>query len=84
MIGVSFDDSYFHHAILIIQDMLATDLYTADDFSLLWQNFQIFIGEYEDYTKNALCGNEPFLRTDDPKSYVFDQANHGFGIDNFS
>ena len=52
MIGVSFDDSYFHHAILIIQDMLETKIEEADDLSTLWQNFKIYIGDNIDYNKN--------------------------------
>ena len=38
-----------------------------------FQNYEIYIGNDPDFNKNAKCAGGPFLRTDDPNSYVLDE-----------
>ena len=38
----------------------------------LFQNYEIYIGNNSDYNQNVKCAGGPFLRTDNPDNYVYD------------
>ena len=37
-----------------------------------FQNYEIYIGNDSDYNNNAKCAGGPFLRIDEPNSFVYD------------
>ena len=53
--------SYFQHAILIVEDL--SNKWTVPDMKdpkFRFQNFDVFVGNDPDYTKNTACPGGPF------------------------
>ena len=54
------------HAILLLQDFLYGDVQNGNlDFHKWFQNYHIYIGDEEDFTKNTRCAGGPFMHVDD-------------------
>lgn len=85
--GLNFGEPVFQHAIYLQQDLnggRAWESWEGEDYfdpTILLQNFEIHIGNNEDYTQNPKCAGGPFMRIDDVESYFYDQqaANLGYG-----
>ena len=60
------------HAITHVADMYDGMSFNHSDVSQLFQNYNIFIGNETDYTKNQKCAGGPFLQIDEPDSYISD------------
>ena len=60
------------HAVTHVADMYEERSFDHSDKSQLFQNYNIFIGNESDYTKNQKCAGGPFLQIDEPDSYVSD------------
>ena len=60
------------HAVTHVADMYEDRSFDHNDKSQLFQNYNIFIGNESDYTKNQKCAGGPFLQIDEPNNYVFD------------
>ena len=71
------------HAITIAEDQHRRWIYEHFEFSELFQNFEIFIGNDSDFTQNARCPGGPFQRLDDTDSYVYDDFLGNYGDDLF-
>ena len=59
------------HAITHVADFFEGDVFEHVDTQEYFQNYNIYIGNDPDYTKNASCAGGPFLRTDDSSSYHY-------------
>ena len=66
IIGFNLSESVFIHAVTHAQDLLdgATYLFGTQGLKIYIQNYEIFIGEFADYTKNAKVPGGPFLHPD--------------------
>ena len=67
------------HAIVHSQNYFVTKYPNQENASKVkyfFQNYEIYIGNDSDYTKNTKCAGGPFLHPDDPDSYVFDQNSY--------
>ena len=53
------------HAILLLQDFLSGAVNSATPNEELFQNYEIFIGDNADFTKNTRCAGGPFMHIDD-------------------
>ena len=71
--GINFDEPVFMHAITHVADMYEGYSWSHVNKNEWFQNYNIYIGNSSDYTKNTKCAGGPFLRTDDPDSYVLDE-----------
>ena len=60
------------HAVTHVADMYEERSFDHNDKSQLFQNYNIFIGNESDYTKNQKCAGGPFLQIDEPDNYVSD------------
>ena len=84
IIGFDFGESVFIHAILHSQDDLNTGVPRQDDFTNLinfFQNYEIYIGNNTDYSKNHKCAGGPFLNPNEPTTYVFDSNADDYAKD---
>ena len=72
VLGFKFNDPVFMHAITIVADMFNGISYAHSNTNELLQNYDIYIGENENYSQNTRCAGGPFLKINDPNSYVFD------------
>ena len=74
VIGYEYSESVFMHAITHGQDHLGGGSSTQGTAGLknLLQNYELFIGEDADYTKNAKVPGGPFLHPDNQDTYAFD------------
>ena len=62
MLGIDLGRSFFQHVILIVQDLLNNLwAYTPTDQTLYFQNFRIYIGDDQDWSKNTECAGGPFM-----------------------
>lgn len=66
--GTDLGDIYFQHAILVISNNFVGWPNSPNE-KHKFQNFEIYIGNNEDYSKNNKCAGGPFMRTDDSSNY---------------
>lgn len=70
IVSIDLGESFFIHAILIVQDLLS-GIAPPEGLDSQWlQNFEIHIGESSDYRDNPKCSGGPFMRKDDPNSFT--------------
>ena len=74
VIGYEYSESVFMHAITHGQDHLDGNSWVqvTSDLKHLLQNYELFIGEDADYTKNTKVPGGPFLHPDNQDTYAFD------------
>ena len=60
----------FVHAVLVVQDVLGGTNGNHSTSTSWLQNFEIYIGNSSDYTKNSKCLGGPFMKVDDVSNYV--------------
>ena len=71
-ITVDLGQIVFQHAILIVQELSSGnsfDVPLTQDYRFT-QNYEVYIGNNEDYRKNQKCAGGPHMMTTDPNSYV--------------
>ena len=73
VLGVDLGRSYFMHAILAVQDFFTGwEAYAHQEFNEYFQNFRIYIGDDEDWSKNTECAGGPFLTLDEDSDGWYD------------
>ena len=61
------------HAVTHAADLFHSKAWLHTDVEEFFQNYEIYIGNDSDYNKNAKCAGGPFLRIDDPNSFVYNE-----------
>ena len=69
MVSLRFPKSYFQHAILLVGDNNADDMYTADGDKNY--NVSVYIGDDANYENNQECPGGPFLPYNNDQSFFF-------------
>ena len=73
VLGIKFPEPLFQHAIVPVADMHSGNFENHIDKSELFQNYNIYIGNDEDYRKNTKCPGGPFNNSENASSYVHDE-----------
>lgn len=59
------------HAVVLEQDKKMDSVFSFPSVGASkLQNFEIYIGNSEDYSENKKCPGGPHMRVDDPSSYT--------------
>ena len=61
------------HAVTHASDFYNSKAYLHTNEEEFFQNYEIYIGNDSDYNKNEKCAGGPFLRTDDPNSFEYNE-----------
>ena len=67
--------SYFQHAILILDDLVGDAMYQKEEIHYLsyLQKLQVYVGDDpNDYLQNNLCPGGPYLDREDQSNWVND------------
>ena len=75
VLGVDHGQSYFQHAIFIVQDMFDS---WGGNISNYFDDYLIFIGENEDYNLNTPCASNPVMESSGSgDAYLYSQWKFG-------
>ena len=68
VLGIDLGKTYMQHAVLIVEDLRSGQADSGIVDENKFQNYEVYIGDNSDWTKNLKCPGGPFMTLDDPDS----------------